>query len=231
MKQFAPSIWLTALLSFQPAFATPIATETTTSTGAVQTTATNTTNYKTLPNGTKIYGGKIYGFSAESAHTKDAHRSGRIVKDDVSVDITVGDVTVADAGWCGTSTIVNVGSDNSPLISDCQVAMQAVYSQAGDNNSYFGRGECGADSTGVNTCYYPVVEYGTCLFGASTVSAGSSLAVRIGWDDVGNLISDSISEYGGNPSSGKVGTLGIMSCPEENSGTGLYATAWGLYHS
>lgn len=228
MKHFAQSLWVAALLCSQSAFSTPIATETTTSTASVATAPSNATSYKTLANGARIYGGKIYGFSAESAHTRGGH-SGRVVKYDLSS--VTDEVTVQAEGWCSSPIVINAGSDSSPTISDCQVAMDAVYSMAGDDNSYFGRSECGADSTGVNTCYYPVVEYGTCLFGASTVSAGINLAVRIGWSDVGDLISSSISQFGNVPSSGKVGTLGTVSCPEETSGVGLYATAWGLYHS
>jgi hypothetical protein len=170
-----------------------------------------------MPNGAKVYKGKIYGFSAEGFHTK-SHHQGRQ------------DVETQNAnGWCSDTTIQNAGSDSSPLISDCTVAMNAVYSMAGTNNSFFGRSECGA-SAAKNTCYYPVVQYESCLFGASPISTGST-SVRIGWNDVGDLIKNSIAQFGNNPSNGKVGTLGQMNCPEEVTAGASYATSWGLYHS
>ncbi|KAH8666877.1 hypothetical protein BX600DRAFT_462811 [Xylariales sp. PMI_506] len=108
--------------------------------------------------------------------------------------------------------------------------MNQVYAMD-DGNGYFGRSECSPGSNGQYTCYFPVVSYQTCLFGASTVSSGSSVSVRIGWSDVGDLINSSIAMFGNNPASGKVGSQGQMSCPDDSDTSSMLATAWGLYHS
>ncbi|KAI0133867.1 putative necrosis-inducing factor-domain-containing protein [Xylariales sp. AK1849] len=158
-------------------------------------------------------GVRIYGYNADSA----------ILRRDP--------LTREAAGWCSASTIENDGSDNSPLITDCQVIMDQVYSLATDDNPYFGRSECGADGAGLLTCYFPVVSYETCMFGASTLNTGADISVRIGWQDVGDLISTSISSFGNSPSAGKVGASGQMDCPEEISAVLTYATGWGLYHA
>ncbi|KAH8200623.1 hypothetical protein TruAng_005220 [Truncatella angustata] len=136
------------------------------------------------------------------------------------------------ADWCINEVYDNQGSDNSPLISDCQAVAKQVYALVGNNKAYFGRSECNPDAAGQFTCYFPVVSFQTCMFGVSTISSGPSISVRVGWQDVGDIIMSSISQFGNKPVSGKVGSSGEMQCPDEGTGkASLFATAWGLYHS
>ncbi|KAI1848852.1 hypothetical protein JX265_001182 [Neoarthrinium moseri] len=215
MRDLIPT-WACGLLSLQATFSTALSLgpRSVASSSLAQITS-STNGYTELESGVRIYG--TWTSNAETTTTTTIKRQSN--------------PSAAAAGWCGASNIFNEGSNNSPLISDCQVIMDQVYSLAQANNAYFGRSECNPDSKGQFTCYFPVVSYGTCMFGASTIDSGTSIAVRIGWQDVGDLIKDSISQCGNKPSSGKVGTSGEMSCPEEINAATSYATGWGLYHS
>jgi hypothetical protein len=212
-------------------------------------------NFTVLASGVKIYGIPSLGpLSLEVAEDADqVHKPRRdLLASDPRDNIAGGDgrsssssssrsrstTTAADAatrrgatGWCNASSIDNQGSDNSPLISDCQAIAAQVYELADADNAYFGRSECNPDTTGQFTCYFPVVSFQTCMFGVSTIDTGINVSVRVGWQDVGDLITDSISQCGNQPSSGKVGTAGEMMCPEEISAIASFSTAWGLYHA
>ncbi|KAK9773900.1 putative Ecp2 effector protein domain-containing protein [Seiridium cardinale] len=190
-------------------------------------------NYTTLASGVRIYG--IPDLPATSQAQGDNHNQ-RTRRDSHLLSIAGGSSSSlatprAAAGWCTSSSIENQGSDNSPLISDCQTIATQVYALAGDDNAYFGRSECDPDTSGQFTCYFPVVSYETCMFGVSTIDTGINVSVRIGWQDVGDLITSSIGQCGNSPSDGKVGTSGEMTCPEEISAVLTFLTAWGLYHS
>lgn len=228
------SAWTLAVLSLEVAVSTAFSVDVrAVAPGTAAPISPYADNYTVLESGVRIYGTPA---SLETAEETEglAARS----PDDITVFSSFSDRRAPSphqrgaAGWCSASTIDNDGSDNSPLISDCQVIATQVYQLAGSSNGYFGRSECNPDaSTGQFTCYFPVVSYGTCMFGVSTVSAGTGVAVRVGWQDVGDLITDSVSQCGNSPSSGKVGASGEMTCPEETSAAGSYSTAWGIYHS
>lgn len=197
-------------------------------------------NYTTLSSGVRIYGtpariatSLVVAGGDELVEREEASRSFGRTSSGVFSSPNSRRISTprATTGWCSASSISNEGSDNSPLISDCQAVATQVYALVGNDNAYFGRSECNPDSTGQFTCYFPVVSFQTCMFGVSTISAGLGIAVRVGWQDVGDLITDSIKQCGNTPSSGKVGTSGEMTCPEEITAISLFSTAWGLYHS
>lgn len=238
------SFWTSVLLSMEATTAAALSI-------AARTVAPSTAgpvlpyanNYTTLASGVRIYGtparvasSSVIAGDDELVEREDVERSfGRIspgiFSSPSSISSKHDSKPRAAAGWCSASSIFNDGSDNSPLISDCQTIATQVYALAGDSNAYFGRSECNPDSTGQFTCYYPVVSFQTCMFGVSTIGAGLDISVRVGWQDVGDLITDSINQCGNKPSSGKVGASGEMACPEEISAILTFPTAWGLYHS
>lgn len=231
MKTNMQSVWTLVALSLEAAVSTAFSIDVrAVAPGTAVPISPYADNYTTLDSGVRIYG------TPSPLETAEATALSLISLSDRRAAAKAREASPSHprgaAGWCSASSIDNEGSDNSPLIADCQVIATQVYQLAAADNAYFGRSECNPDaSTGQFTCYYPVVSYGTCMFGVSTVSAGTSLAVRVGWQDVGDLITDSVTTCGNSPSSGKVGASGEMSCPEENSASGSYSTAWGIYHS
>ncbi|KAK6212529.1 hypothetical protein LQW54_005113 [Pestalotiopsis sp. IQ-011] len=222
------SAWTLAVLSLEVAVSTAFSLDIrAVAPGTAVPISPYADNYTVLESGVRIYGTPVSLDTAEE--TEDL--AARSFSSSFSDRRAPSSHERGAAGWCSASTIDNDGSDNSPLISDCQVIATQVYQLAGSSNGYFGRSECDPDSSGQFTCYFPVVSYGTCMFGASTVSSGTGVAVRVGWQDVGDLITDSVSQCGNSPSSGKVGASGEMTCPEEVSAAGSYSTAWGIYYS
>ncbi|ETS78592.1 hypothetical protein PFICI_10654 [Pestalotiopsis fici W106-1] len=235
MKTNVRSVWMLAVLSLETAVSTAFSVDVrAVAPGTAGPISPYADNYTTLDSGVRIYGtpSSLETADAVALTLRSSHAGSSSFSPSDRRAASAASHPRGAAGWCSASSIDNEGSDNSPLISDCQVIATQVYQLAANNNAYFGRSECNPDSTtGQFTCYYPVVSYQSCMFGVSTVSAGTSLAVRVGWQDVGDLITDSVSQCGNSPSSGKVGASGEMTCPEENSASGSYSTAWGIYHS
>jgi len=106
---------------------------------------------------------------------------------------------------CGPSTIENQTSGGSPTVSDC---MRLHDNIAGD----------GTWTIGPFT-QRTLATYGTCAFGVNT----DIDIVKVGNEDIRDLIRDSIRLYQWN---GLIGSKGAMRC----QGLGGSIT-WGLYHT
>ncbi|ROW15174.1 hypothetical protein VPNG_03014 [Cytospora leucostoma] len=95
--------------------------------------------------------------------------------------------------YCGTSTFVDETSGASPTVSDCQQI--AINIAAG--------GDWTVDSSGVQ---HQLVQYGTCAFGIQGQgSPVGNVDFTIGNQDIIDIITSSISMYGGD---GQVGAKG-----------------------
>jgi hypothetical protein len=173
--------------------------------------------------------GNIDGVTIHSSNHTQLANGVKIYQSTPELDRQVRAAGVAE-GWCGASTLEGVTSSNSPLISDCQAIIGSVYGLAQNNNAYFSTSQCGPDSSGQSTCYNAAVQYGSCMFGISTVNSGTDVSIRVGWEDVGDLITSSIALFGDN-SLGTVGAQGNLECPEDDASLTPLATTWALYHS
>ncbi|GFF80120.1 killer toxin subunits alpha/beta [Aspergillus lentulus] len=115
--------------------------------------------------------------------------------------------------YCGSSTFVDQTSDASPTVSDC---MQIVKNIAKTDGKWEVENAIGSQ--------HQLVQYGTCAFGVQGKGKHGNIDFHIGAQDIVDIISDSVRQFGG---SGKVGSKGKMSCKGTVKGQ---TVEWGLYH-
>ncbi|GFF22633.1 hypothetical protein IFM61606_08574 [Aspergillus udagawae] len=112
---------------------------------------------------------------------------------------------------CGDSTFINQSSGGSPRVDDC---LQIARNIAGGGTWTF-------EGFGVQ---HQLLQYGTCAFG---VTQGSRVTVKIGNQDIIDLINDSISRFQWY---GLVGSKGTMNC-QVSGYIGQESVSWGIYHT
>ncbi|KAE8376955.1 putative necrosis-inducing factor-domain-containing protein [Aspergillus bertholletiae] len=115
--------------------------------------------------------------------------------------------------YCGKSTLIDQTSAASPTVSDC---MQIVKNIANTNGHWEVENAVGTQ--------HQLVQYGSCAFGVQGKGKHGNIDFHIGAQDIVDIISDSVRQFGG---SGKVGSKGEMSCKGTVKGQKV---EWGLYH-
>lgn len=114
---------------------------------------------------------------------------------------------------CGTSTFIDQTSGASPTVSDC---MQIVRNITNTNKEWEVENAIGSQ--------HQLLQHGSCAFGVQGTVKNGNIDYHIGAQDIVDIISDSVRQFGG---SGKVGAKGEMSC----TGTvKKQRVEWGLYH-
>ena len=133
---------------------------------------------------------------------------------------------------CGDSSFTNESSSGSPTVSDClQIATNIA---GGGTWVYLPKSDflCNTicwqkvPQTFALIAQHQLVQYGTCAFG---VTAGYQIGVayvKIGNQDIIDLIHSSIDKFQWN---GLVGAKGELQCQTNASFT--LKTSWGLYHT
>ncbi|KAK3934563.1 putative glycoside hydrolase [Diplogelasinospora grovesii] len=113
---------------------------------------------------------------------------------------------------CGDSTFVDQTSDASPSVSDC---MGIVNNIKGTQGEWEVENAIGAQ--------HQIVQFGSCKFGIQGLNKKGNVNFHIGAQDIVDIITESISKFGG---SGKVGAKGQMGCKGD---VNTQDVEWGLY--
>ncbi|KAH8885958.1 glycoside hydrolase family 18 protein [Thozetella sp. PMI_491] len=113
---------------------------------------------------------------------------------------------------CSASTFVDQTSDASPSVDDCKVIITNIQNTQGEWEV-----ENAVESQ------HQIVQYGSCKFGVQGKSINGNIDFHIGAQDIVDIITDAINQFGG---SGKIGAKGEMSCKGDVS---TVPVEWGLY--
>ncbi|KAF9054911.1 putative necrosis-inducing factor-domain-containing protein [Panaeolus papilionaceus] len=121
--------------------------------------------------------------------------------------------TRASINNCGDSTFVNQSSGGSPRVEDCLRIARNIA----------GGGTWSVALIG----HHQLVEYGTCAFGVKAPFELGVSNIRIGNQDIIDVINDSVRRFQWN---GRVGAKGEMKCQSDPGGI-WHKTDWGIYHN
>ncbi|KAF9054908.1 Ecp2 effector protein, partial [Panaeolus papilionaceus] len=114
---------------------------------------------------------------------------------------------------CGDSSFDNKSSGGSPRVDDC---LQIARNIAG-----------GGTWTVALIGHHQLVEFGTCAFGVQAPFELGVSNIRVGNQDIIDVINDSVRRFQWN---GLVGARGEMQC-QTDPGTRWLKTEWGIYHT
>ncbi|AEO70565.1 glycoside hydrolase family 18 protein [Thermothielavioides terrestris NRRL 8126] len=113
---------------------------------------------------------------------------------------------------CQDSSFIDQTSDASPSVDDCMGIVHNIQGTQGEWEVENAIGE-----------QHQLVQYGSCKFGIQGLNKQGNVAFYVGAQDIVDIITDSIKQFGG---SGKVGAKGYMDC---RGNVNDQDVEWGLY--